>query len=150
MTSIDLSGWLCEQLGQASPDLLRAMLPTFVEALMGAEADECEYLPRDLERNGMTADDPRLTTEQRELMHFDFLAGERPDIARLRAIQQVLECIPAPSGSSLQGEIEFGLATLRDLFDAASGDEELLEELFWSLQNVLDMPYGPRPGGRIA
>jgi len=49
VTSIGLSGWLCEQLGQASPDLLRAMLPTFVEALMGAEADECEYLPRDLE-----------------------------------------------------------------------------------------------------
>jgi transposase-like protein len=37
--SIDLSGWLSEQLGQASPDLLRAMLTTFVQALMGAEAD---------------------------------------------------------------------------------------------------------------
>ena len=37
--SIDLSGWLSEQLAQASPDLLRAMLSTFVEALMGAEAD---------------------------------------------------------------------------------------------------------------
>ena len=37
--SIDVSGWLHEQLGQASPDLLRAMLSTFVQALMGAEAD---------------------------------------------------------------------------------------------------------------
>ena len=37
--SIDVSGWLHEQLGQASPDLLRAMLTTFVQALMGAEAD---------------------------------------------------------------------------------------------------------------
>ena len=37
--SIDLSGWLSEQLGQASPDLLRQMITTFVEALMGAEAD---------------------------------------------------------------------------------------------------------------
>jgi transposase-like protein len=37
--SIDLSGWLSEQLGQASPDLLRQMLSTFVEALMGADAD---------------------------------------------------------------------------------------------------------------
>jgi putative transposase len=37
--SIDLSGWLSEQLVQASPDLLRAMLTTFVQALMGAEAD---------------------------------------------------------------------------------------------------------------
>ena len=32
--SIDLSGWLSEQLTQASPDLLRAMLTTFVQALM--------------------------------------------------------------------------------------------------------------------
>jgi transposase-like protein len=37
--SIDMSGWLHEPLGQASPDLLRAMLTTFVPTLMGAEAD---------------------------------------------------------------------------------------------------------------
>ena len=37
--SIDLSGWVSEQLEQASPDLLRAMLASFVEALMGADAD---------------------------------------------------------------------------------------------------------------
>ncbi len=37
--SIDVSGWLHEQLVQASPDLLRAMVSTFAEALMGAEAD---------------------------------------------------------------------------------------------------------------
>jgi putative transposase len=37
--SIDVSGWLEEQLAQASPDLLRAMVATFAEALMGAEAD---------------------------------------------------------------------------------------------------------------
>src|SRR4051812_20385010 len=37
--SIDLSGWLSEQLEQASPDLLRAMLASFVEALMSADAD---------------------------------------------------------------------------------------------------------------
>lgn len=37
--SIDLSGWLSEQLAQASPDLLRSMVKTFAEALMGAEAD---------------------------------------------------------------------------------------------------------------
>jgi putative transposase len=37
--SIDVSGWLQEQLAQASPDLLRAMVTTFAEALMGAEAD---------------------------------------------------------------------------------------------------------------
>jgi transposase-like protein len=37
--SIDVSAWLEEQLAQASPDLLRAMVSTFAEALMGAEAD---------------------------------------------------------------------------------------------------------------
>jgi putative transposase len=37
--SIDLSGWLDEQLAQASPDLLRGMVKTFAEALMGAEAE---------------------------------------------------------------------------------------------------------------
>jgi len=37
--SIDMSGWLHEQLAQASPDLLRAMVSTFAEALMGAGAD---------------------------------------------------------------------------------------------------------------
>ena len=31
--SIDLPGWMAEQLSQASPDLLRAMLQTFAEAL---------------------------------------------------------------------------------------------------------------------
>lgn len=37
--SIDVSGWLEEQLAQASPDLLRSMVQTFAEALRGAEAD---------------------------------------------------------------------------------------------------------------
>jgi transposase len=37
--SIELSGWLDEQLAQASPVLLRGMVKRFAEALMGAEAD---------------------------------------------------------------------------------------------------------------
>ena len=37
--SIDLSGWLSEQLGQASPDVLCEMIDTFARALKGAEAD---------------------------------------------------------------------------------------------------------------
>jgi transposase-like protein len=37
--SIDVTGWLQEQFAQASPDLLRSMVQTFAEALMGAEAD---------------------------------------------------------------------------------------------------------------
>jgi putative transposase len=37
--SIDVTGWLEEQLAQASPDLLRSMVQTFAEALMSAEAE---------------------------------------------------------------------------------------------------------------
>jgi putative transposase len=36
---MDISSWLRKQLEQASPDLLRAMVQDFAEALMGAEAD---------------------------------------------------------------------------------------------------------------
>jgi transposase-like protein len=36
---MDVSGWLDEQLAQASPDLLRGMVKSFAEALMGAEAE---------------------------------------------------------------------------------------------------------------
>jgi transposase-like protein len=51
--SIDLSGWLSEQLAEASPDLLRQMITTFVQALLGAEADAvcgAEYGARAAER----------------------------------------------------------------------------------------------------
>src|SRR5215217_1988091 len=37
--SIDLPGWMAEQLSQASPDLLRSMIQMFAEALMSADAD---------------------------------------------------------------------------------------------------------------
>ena len=37
--TMDVRGWLRKQLEQASPDLLRAMVQEFAEALMGAEAD---------------------------------------------------------------------------------------------------------------
>src|SRR6266851_2215355 len=36
---MDISGWLRKQLEEASPDLLRAMVQEFAEALMGTEAD---------------------------------------------------------------------------------------------------------------
>jgi putative transposase len=38
-TKMDFESWLRKQLEQASPDLLRAMVQDFAEALMGAEAD---------------------------------------------------------------------------------------------------------------
>ena len=37
--TMDVTGWLRKQLEQASPDLLRAMVQEFAEALMSAEAD---------------------------------------------------------------------------------------------------------------
>jgi putative transposase len=54
--SVDVSGWLEEKLAQASPDLLRSMVQTFAEALMGAEADaECgaAYGERSQERTNI-------------------------------------------------------------------------------------------------
>jgi len=51
--SIDLSGWFDEQLAGASPDLLRDMIKTFAEALMGADPDAvcgAEYRARSAER----------------------------------------------------------------------------------------------------
>lgn len=59
--SIDLSGWLEEQLAQASPDLLRSMAQTFAEALMGAEADAvcgANYRERVTERVNNTEEVP--------------------------------------------------------------------------------------------
>jgi putative transposase len=51
--SIDLPGWMAEQLSQASPDLLRSMIQTFAEALMSADADAvcgAGYGQRSMER----------------------------------------------------------------------------------------------------
>jgi len=51
--SIDLPGWMAEQLSQASPDLLRSMIQTFAEALMSADADAvcgAAYAQRSTER----------------------------------------------------------------------------------------------------
>jgi putative transposase len=51
--TMDLSGWLRKQLEEASPDLLRAMVKEFAEALMGTEADAlcgAGYGERSLER----------------------------------------------------------------------------------------------------
>src|SRR3712207_6928442 len=52
-SSIDPSHFLHEQLAQASPDLLRQMLTTFINTLMSAEADAvcgAEYGARSAER----------------------------------------------------------------------------------------------------
>ena len=52
-SSIDPAHFLHEQLAQASPDLLRQMLTTFIDTLMSAEADAvcgAEYGARSPER----------------------------------------------------------------------------------------------------
>ena len=51
--TMDIAGWLRKQLEDAQPDLLRAMVQEFAEALMGAEADAlcgAGYGERSLER----------------------------------------------------------------------------------------------------
>ena len=46
ITSMDLARIAGENLEQAGPDLLRAMVQTFAQALMGAEADAiCRMAP---------------------------------------------------------------------------------------------------------
>src|SRR5918993_1183385 len=55
-SSIDPARFLHEQLAQASPDLLRQMLTTFIDALMSAEADAvcgAEYGARSAERTNI-------------------------------------------------------------------------------------------------
>jgi transposase-like protein len=52
-SSIDPARFLCEQLAQASPELLRQMFMTFIDTLMSAEADAvcgAEYGARSAER----------------------------------------------------------------------------------------------------
>ncbi len=51
--SIDPARFLRDELAQASPDLMRELLTTFVNALLSAQADAvwgAEYGPRDPER----------------------------------------------------------------------------------------------------
>src|SRR5215204_2997270 len=55
-SSIDPAHFLAEQLAQASPDLLRQMLTTFINTLMSAEADAvcgAEYGARSAERTNV-------------------------------------------------------------------------------------------------
>ncbi len=55
-SSIDPAHFLHEQLAQASPDLLRQMLTTFINTLMSAEADAvcgAEYGSRSAERTNV-------------------------------------------------------------------------------------------------
>ena len=80
-SSIDPAHFLHEQLAQASPDLLRQMLTTFIDALMSAEADAvcgAEYGARSTERTNT-----RNGYRTREL---DTRAGTlEPAVATLRA-----------------------------------------------------------------
>lgn len=52
-TTMDVHAWLRKRLEETSPDLLRAMVKEFTEALMGAEVDvlcEAGYGERSPER----------------------------------------------------------------------------------------------------
>ena len=69
-SSIDPARFLSEQLAQASPDLLRQLLSTFIDTLMSAEADAvcgAEYRQRSPERTN--------TRNGYRLREFDTRAG---------------------------------------------------------------------------
>jgi hypothetical protein len=56
--SVDPAGFLGEQLGSASPDLLRDMVKTFADALMLAEGEAICGAPYGRERCGTARVDP--------------------------------------------------------------------------------------------
>ena len=67
-TTMDVQSWLRKQLEEASPDLLRAMVQEFAEALMGAEADAlcgADYGERSPERVNIAQRLPRARWDTR-------------------------------------------------------------------------------------
>lgn len=89
----------------------------------------------------MGTGDPGLTPAQREVLRFDYPSGERPGRDRLRAIEEVLRQIESAPRSSLHGEVAYAVDVIDRLSEPATDGD--LEDLFWSVQNILDMPYGP-------
>src|SRR5260370_38429260 len=102
---MDVSGWLCKQLEEASPDLLRVMVKDFAEALMSADADAVcgagygerspervnrrnGYRERDRDTRGGPIRPP--PPKLREGSHFP----DRPPHARARAAQPVVSGRP--------------------------------------------------------
>ena len=69
-SSIDPTRFLHEQLGSASPDLLRSMLTTFMNTLMSAEADAVDAWTRNVSH---------AATEVRELI--DGIASRTRELA---------------------------------------------------------------------
>ena len=71
--SIDLPGWMAEQLSQASPDLLRNMIQTLAGALMSANADGCR---RGLGHPSRVACTPSSDIGRTELESAGLVAGD--------------------------------------------------------------------------
>ena len=93
-SSIDPAHFLSEQLSQASPDLLRQMLTTFINTLMSAEADAvcgAEYGARSAERiNTRNGYRPR---------EFDTRAGTLPATAVQTMVSSRVSGAKSSSGS---------------------------------------------------
>src|SRR3954463_6939249 len=89
-SSIDPAHFLHEQLAQASPDLLRQMLTTFINTLMSAEADAvcgAEYGTRSAERtkSPQRLPGPRVRHPGRHPSGGDSQAAQRQLLPRLAA-----------------------------------------------------------------
>jgi hypothetical protein len=89
----------------------------------------------------VTTGDPRLTENERDILWFDFPRGERPDAAQLQAIVEVLGRAASrnPVETEANREIEYAVRILNRIGDPPTEDD--LDDLFWSLSNLLDMPY---------
>ena len=118
--SIDLPGWMAEQLSQDSPDLLRSMIQMFAEALMSADADAvcgAGYGQRSPERsntrNGYrrrgwdtrTGSIDLAIPKLREGSYFPEWLLERRPAGRVRAGQRGRHLLPAWGVHSADGEV---------------------------------------------
>ncbi len=97
---IDTEQLLADQLAQASPDLLRGLLSTFIAALMGAEADAlcgAGYRERSDERSN----------QRNGYRHRDFdtppLSGVSRLLLRARVPVSFSSCLGAPFAARVVG-----------------------------------------------
>jgi hypothetical protein len=111
-TNMDLLGWLRKQLAEAEPDLLREMVKSFAEALMGAEADAlCGAAFR--ERSAAPALVVGIQGEQAPLV----ATRGWTDLEEDALLEQVVQCLLATASTATSGLYE---AADRKLGSAAS------------------------------
>ena len=111
-SSIDPTRFLHEQLDQASPDLLRQMLTTFINTLMSAEADAvcgAAYSERTDDRTNVRNGYRHTSATRRAMRAFHaMMAWDTRDVDRrmAAAVNRLVELgIPAAEADAFDGEL---------------------------------------------